>query len=46
MTRDPLIRYISYKLKLKHSTNYNKSGISVIKRYIRSAKYNKKRPRS
>ena len=44
MTRDPLIRYISNKLKLKQSTTYNKSDISVIKRYIRLAKYNEKRP--
>ena len=46
MTRDPLIRYISYKLKLKHPTTYNKSDTSIIKRHIRLAKYNKKRPRS
>ena len=45
-TRDPLIRYISYRLKLKYTTIYNKSDIDIIKRYIRFAKYNKKRPRS
>ena len=32
-------QYISYKLKMKDSTIYNKSGISIMKRYIRLAKY-------